>query len=149
MIMMILAAVIGAALYVWLVQSGSRAHRQLSASVATLRAQVALLPQQAAEIERLRATPAKATSAEAQTDLRGLVEAQAGAAGLTRALVKIDAPDANQVVVVFGAVAFADWLRWVEELKARQIRLDSCRIEALTTPGMVSATATLLRAGHP
>jgi type II secretory pathway component PulM len=148
MAMMILAAVIGSALYWWMVQSGSRAHRQLSASVATLRAQVALLPQQAAEIEHLRATPAKSRTAEAQTDLRALVEAQAGAAGLTRALVKIDAPDANQVVVVFGAVAFADWLKWVDELKARQIRLDNCRIEALTTPGMVSVTATLLRTGH-
>lgn len=141
----IMAAVLAAALYVWLVQSGGRAHLRLSASVPTLRAQAVSLEQQAAEFERLRAAPATSVS---QTDLLTLVQAQAGAAGLSRALVKIDAPDANQVVVVFGTVAFADWLNWVAGLKAQQVRLDTCRIEALSTPGMVSVTATLLRAKH-
>jgi len=144
-IIAILTMVLGAALYFWLVQSGGRAHTRLRASVTTLRSQAARLEQQAAELERLRATPATPAS---QTDLRALVQAQAGAAGLSRALVKIDAPDANQVVVVFGAVAFADWLNWVTSLKSQQVRLDTCRIEALSTPGMVSVTATLLRAKH-
>lgn len=140
-----LAVMLGAVLYVWLVQSAGQARVQLHTSVTTLRAQAARLEQQAAELERLRATPATPAS---QTDLRTLVQAQAGAAGLSRALVKIDAPDANQVVVVFGAVAFADWLNWVASLKSQQVRLDTCRIEALSTPGMVSVTATLLRAKH-
>ena len=140
-----LAVMLGAVLYVWLVQSAERARVQLHTSVTTLRAQAARLERQAAELERLRATPATPAS---QTDLRTLVQAQAGAAGLSRALVKIDAPDANQVVVVFGAVAFADWLNWVASLKSQQVRLDTCRIEALSTPGMVSVTATLLRAKH-
>ena len=74
------------------------------------------------------------------------MQARAVAAGLSRALVKIDAPDANQVVVVFGAVAFADWLNWIAGLKSQQVRLDACRIEALSTPGLVSVTATLVRA---
>ncbi|MGH8864757.1 MAG: type II secretion system protein GspM, partial [Burkholderiales bacterium] len=91
----------------------------------------------------LRAAPAASVS---QTDLRTLVQAQAGVAGLSRALVRIDAPDANQVVVVFGAVAFADWLNWVASLKSQQVRLDACRVEALSTPGLVSVTATLVRA---
>ena len=138
-----LAVMLGAALYVWLVQSASQARVQLRTSVTTLRAQAARLEQQAAELERLRTAPALSAS---QTDLRTLVQAQAGAAGLSRALVKIDAPDANQVVVVFGAVAFADWLNWVVSLKSQQVRLDTCRIEALSAPGMVSATATLTRA---
>ncbi len=129
----------------WCSRAGGRAHLRLSASVPTLRAQAVRLEQQAAEFERLRAAPATPVS---QTDLLTLVQAQAGAAGLSRALVKIDAPDANQVVVVFGAVAFADWLNWVAGLKAQQVRLDTCRIEALSTPGMVSVTATLLRARH-
>jgi type II secretory pathway component PulM len=77
-----------------------------------------------------------------------LVQTQAEAAGLSRTLVKIDAPDANQVVVVFGAVSFTDWLNWVTSLKSQQVRLDTCRVEALSTPGMVSVTASLLRAGH-
>ena len=47
--------------------------------------------------------------------------------------------------MVFGAVAFADWLNWVASLTSQQVRLDACRIEALSTPGLVSVTATLVR----
>ena len=50
------------------------------------------------------------------------------------------------MVVVFGAVAFADWLNWIAALKSQHVRLDACRIEALSTPGLVSVTATLIRA---
>jgi general secretion pathway protein M len=138
-----LAVVLGAALYVGLVHSAGRARAQLRASVTTLRAQAALLEQQAAEFERLRAAPPASVS---KTDLRTLVQAQAGAAGLSRALVRIDAQDADQVVAVFGAVAFADWFNWIAGLKAQRVRLDACRIEALSTPGLVSVTATLVRA---
>ncbi|MDP2241616.1 MAG: type II secretion system protein GspM [Burkholderiales bacterium] len=143
MIIAALGIVLGVAFYAWLVQSAGKARVQLGTGVTTLRAQAARLEQQAAELERLRAAPAIAVS---QTDLRTLVQTQAGAAGLSRALVKIDAPDANQVVVVFGAVAFADWLNWIAGLKSQQVRLDACRIEALSTPGLVSVTATLVRA---
>lgn len=138
----ILMMILVAALYFWLVQSGGREHTRLRASVATLQAQAARLGQQAAELERLRATPVTPAS---QTDLRKLVEAQAGASGISGSLVKIDSPDANQVVVVFGAVVYADWLNWAARLKSQQVRLDACRIESLATPGMVSVTATLLR----
>jgi general secretion pathway protein M len=137
-----LAVVLAAALYVGLVQSAGRARAQLRSSVPTLRAQAARLEQQAAELERMRSAPAISAS---QTDLRTLLQAQAGAAGLSRALVRIDAQDADQVVVVFGAVAFADWLNWITGLKSQHVRLDACRIEALSTPGLVSATATLVR----
>ncbi len=81
-----------------------------------------------------------------QTDLRMLVQAQAGAAGLVRALACIDAPDANQVQVVFGAIAFADWLNWVASLQSQQVRLDACRIEVLSMSGLVSVIATFIRA---
>lgn len=137
-----LAVLAGVASYLWLVQSADRAHTRLRATVPALRAQAARLEQQAGELERLRAAPPVASS---KTDLRTLVQAQAGAAGLSRALVRIDAPDANQVVVVFGAVAFADWLNWVAGLTAQQVRLEVCRVEALSTPGLVSVTATLVR----
>ena len=138
----VLAVLAGVASYVWLVQAADRAHTRLRASVPALRAQAARLEQQAGDLERLRSAPPAAAS---KTDLRTLVQAQAGAAGLSRALVRIDAPDANQVVVVFGAVAFADWLNWVAGLTAQQVRLDVCRVEALSTPGLVSVTATLVR----
>jgi general secretion pathway protein M len=138
-----LAVVLAVALYLLLVQSAGRARARLHTSVTTLRAQAARLEQQAAELERLRAAPAISAS---QTDLRTLVQAQAGAAGLSRALVRIDAQDADQVVAVFGAVAFADWINWIAGLKSQHVRLDACRIEALSTPGLVSVTATLVRA---
>ena len=59
---------------------------------------------------------------------------------------RIDAADANHVQVVFGSVAFADWLDSVAALQAQHIRLDTSRIEALSTPGLVSVTATFARA---
>jgi general secretion pathway protein M len=138
-----LAIVLAITLYAVYVKSAERARAQLHASVTTLRTQASHLEQQAAEIGRLRAAPAVSAS---QTDLRTLVQAQAGDAGLARALVRLDAVDADQVVVVFGAVPFADWLNWIAGLAAQQVRLDSCRIEALSTPGLVSITATLVRA---
>ena len=137
------AIVLAIALYAVFVNSAGQARTRLHASVTTLRSQASRLEQQAAEIGRLRAAPAMSAS---QTDLRTLVQAQAGDAGLSRALVRIDALDADQVVVVFGAVPFLDWLNWIARLTAQQVRLDSCRIEALSTPGLVSVTATLVRA---
>ena len=143
MVIAVLAAVLGAALYLWLLHSADRARGQLRASVATLRTQAALLEQQAAEYQRLQAMPAPAASA---TDLRALVQARADAARLSGALTRIDAPDADQVRLTFGAVSFADWLGWIAALQAQQLRLEAARVEALSAPGMVSATATLSRA---
>lgn len=139
----VMAALLGIALYVWLVQSAARARVQLRTSVATLRTQAHGVEQQAAELARLRAAPAISAS---PTDLRTLVQARAGAAGLARELLRIDAQDTDQVVVAFGAVAFADWLDWIAGLASQQVRLDACRIEAQSTPGLISVTATLVRA---
>ena len=139
----VLAAVVGTVLYLSLVQSAYRARAQLGSSVSVLRTQALRLDADANELTRARAAPAAPAP---QTDLRTQVQAQAGAAGLARALLRIDARDADQVQVVFGSVAFADWLAWVATLQAQHIRLDTSRIEALTTPGLVSVTATFTRA---
>ncbi len=138
-----LAVMLGAVLYVWLVQSAVQARAQLGASVATLRTQTVRFEQQSAEYSRLRAAPPATVSS---TDLLTLVQGRIGDADLSRALVSINALNANQVVVVFGAVAFADWIKWIAGLKSQHIRLDACRIEALSTAGLVSVTATLVRA---
>ena len=145
-ILMMLAMVLGAAVYLMLALSGHAAHRRLQAGLASLQVQAAAVLQQAAEVDRLRATPPPPASA---TDLRTLVEAHAGAAGLARALLRIEATDANRVVVVFGAVDFGDWLRWVDSLGAQRVLVEACRIEALPAAGSVSVTATLARAGGP
>jgi general secretion pathway protein M len=139
----IVAAVVAALLYLWLAQSAQRARTQLGASLPVLRAQAVRLDQDGTEVGRVRAMPVPPA---AQTDLRALVQARAESAGLTRALVRIDAPDANQVQLVFGAVAFSEWLPWVASLQAERVRMDTARIEALSTPGMVGITATFTRA---
>jgi len=143
MVIAVLAAVLGAASYLWLLHSADRARVQLRASVATLRTQAALLDQQATEHERLRATPAPPPS---PADLRALVQARADAARLSGALTRVDAPDADHVRTTFGAVSFAEWLGWIAALQEQQVRLEAARVEALSAPGMVSATATLTRA---
>jgi hypothetical protein len=47
--------------------------------------------------------------------------------------------------VVFGSVAFADWLRWLRPCRPQNIRLVSGRIEALSTPGLVGVASTFAR----
>jgi general secretion pathway protein M len=143
MVIAALAVVLGAASYLLVLHSADRGRGQLRTSVAALRTQSVLLDQRAVEHERLRATPAPAASA---TDLRTLVQARTDAARLSGALTRLDAPDADHVRITFGAVSFADWLGWVAALQAQQVRLEAARVEALSTPGMVSATATLTRA---
>jgi general secretion pathway protein M len=137
-----LAALLGAACYLVLLQSAERGRGQLRTSVAALRTQAVLLERQAAEHQLLRATPATPGST---TDLRALVQARADAARLSGTLTRIEALDADHVLVAFGAVPFADWLGWIAALQAQRVSLETARIEALSAPGMVSATATLSR----
>ncbi|MEO8006357.1 MAG: type II secretion system protein M [Betaproteobacteria bacterium] len=145
MIFGVLAVFVIGALYLSLVYSAVRARPQLRTSVLSLRTDAARLTQFANEVERLRATPPREMS---QTDLRTWIQAQAGSAGLASSLVRIEAPEPNRVLVVFGAVPFPDWLNWVVALNSQGIRLDTCRIEALSKPGLVSITATFVRAGR-
>jgi general secretion pathway protein M len=141
-----LGGVIIIALYAAFVFSAERTRKQLGTSVATLRTQAAGVDAQAAELGRLRTAPAVSTS---RTDLRTLVQTQADGAGLARALTRLDAVDTDQVVVVFGNVDFGDWLEWIGALSEQQVRVDTCRIEALSNPGVVSITATLMRPKSP
>jgi general secretion pathway protein M len=142
----VMTMVVGCALYIWLWQSSNQARRQAAAAVRSLSSQTLRFEQDAAEYERLRSLPAVTAS---NTPLREVVQAQTDAAGLSKAQIRIDAPEPNRVQVVFGAVAFTDWLAWLASLQAQQIRLDSCRIEALSSAGMVGVTATLVRAKQP
>lgn len=145
-IIVALAIIVGAVLYVWLVLSAERATASLRTSVTTLQAQATRVDQQALEYGHLIGEP-RATASP--TDLRTLVQARIGEAGLSPGLVRIDALDADRVVVVFGAVGFANWLAWIADLKSQHVRLDSCRIEAMSTPGLVGVTATLVRSKTP
>jgi hypothetical protein len=50
--------------------------------------------------------------------------------------------------VIFGTVAFADWLGWSAALEARGYWIESGRVEASSEPGMVAATAVLSRSAR-
>lgn len=141
-VLVALGVVLTAAVLVSIVRMATHARNRLRPSVTALQGQLARLDQEASEIERLRASPQVAAS---KSGLRALVQAQLGAE-LSRALVRIDVRDPDDVEVVFGAVAFSDWLKWIAALKAQNVRVASSRIEALTSPGLVSVTATLVRA---
>jgi type II secretory pathway component PulM len=133
-------------LYVWLLQAGGAARATLQDSVLSLRSEAAALEQQAVELEQLRSLPSVSTS---ETGLLPLLQTATANAGLTDLLLRSEALDNDQVSMTFGAIPFATWLRWVDELQAQNIRVASARIEALSTPGLVSVTATLSRPAAP
>jgi len=133
----------GIALYGWLVMTASQTRARLLSAVPVLQGQAAQLERHAAEYTTLRATPGVSL---AQSDLMTVVQSHVDQAGLSSALVKIDALDRNRVQITFGSVVFADWMKWLRELQSQQTRLETCRIEALSTPGLVSITAQLVRA---
>jgi len=136
---------LGLVFYAWLLQDTVQARRQLIPAVGQLRAQAVRQGAQADEIVRLRTMPASPPSA---TDLRQLVQRQLDASGLARSLVSMELVDAHQVKLVFGNVAFADWLAWADAMQAQQLRLAAVRIEAQPVDGQVSVTATLERPGR-
>ena len=137
------ALVAGVMMYSLLVYSAEGARARLNKSVTELRAQARQLEQQASEVERLRPLPRPSAS---QRELHAVIDAETRAAGLSQALVRVETRGPDEVQVVLGSIAFSDWLAWVERLQSQQIRLDACRIEALSIPGLVSATATFVRA---
>jgi general secretion pathway protein M len=144
LVLAVLAALLVAAAYPWLLASADRARTQLGERVAASRTRAALLEQRAAEYQRLRTAPAPSAS---PTDLRTLVQGRVEAARLSGAVTLLEAPDAQHVRIAFGAVPFADWLGWVAALQAQHVHLEAARIEALAAPGQVSVSATLVRAG--
>ena len=134
-----------ALVYAFAVTSLDRARDRARSNVEVLRAHAQRLDAQAAEIERLRALGRPAASAR---ELRIVIEDAARAAGLGAAL-RIDAKGAGEAQVVAGSTSFAAWLALVERLQALHVRLSNARIEALAAPGLVSVTASFVRAGAP
>ena len=138
----VVALGLGLVLYAWLLQATTHARRRLIPAVTQLREQATHQSGQADEIIRLRAMPKPPPSA---TDLRQLVQRQVDAGGLTRALVSMELVDADHVKLVFGSVAFTDWLTWADSMQAQHLRLAAVRIEAQSADGQVSVTTTLER----
>jgi general secretion pathway protein M len=139
----VLGAVIAIAVYVAVAMAVDRDRRAIATRVSILTAQAAAVDSHAAEIERLRSAPQPVQSRD---DLRSVLEIEARASGVARMPVKIVARSADEAEVAVAAAPFADWLAWVAALQRQQVRVETCRIEALATPGLVNATATFVRA---
>lgn len=137
-----LLIVFGVVAYALAARYLDRERASLRASVATLSAQAHVLEQRALEVERLRAVPQPASSARPLVEI---LNVEARAAGIAQDALRLEAIGADEVRVSLGAIEFAGWLRWVERLQAQRVRLESCRIESLARPGLVSATAVFVR----
>lgn len=134
----------GIGLYAWLLMSAARARAELQTHVDTLRPQASRLDRHAEELMQLSSEPPAAPVAG---DLLTRVRHRLDNLNLAPALVRIDAAGKQRVSIELDAVEFAQWLQWTEDLSTQQIRLETCEIEALATPGWVRISATL--AGGP
>jgi len=129
--------------YGWLPMQRDAA--QMRKELPQLRVQARQLQQDAAEVARLRAQPAVA---RAVSSLTAAVEQRAVASGLRERIESITAQDARHVRVVLPQVGLDDWAAWLGELQANDgIRVESARIEASDTAGVVKVEAVLAGAG--
>lgn len=130
-------------LYAVLVYSLEHSRSRLKTDVTALSVKSANMERQASEISRLRTTARAANPSG--PDLLQTVQGVFEGNGLTAATTKISTRDEENVEVVLSNLPFAQWLVLTRSLQAQQVRIDSCAIEGLPAPGMVSITAILNR----
>ncbi len=141
-----LAVFVAVAACLALMSAALAAREPLQRQVQDLRALSAGMDRQARELEQLRRLPEPAPPGGTLLErVQSALDARLSAAGPTR----LETPDARHVVVVFEAVSFRAWLGWLEDLASRQVRLESCRIEALPAAGQASISVTLVQSGPP
>lgn len=129
--------------YGWLPMQRDAA--QMRKELPQLRVQARQLQQDAAEVAQLRAQPVVARTVDS---LASIVEQRAVAGGLRERIESIAALDTRHVRVVLPQVAFDTWVAWLGELQANDgIRVESARIEASGTAGVVKVEAVLAGAG--
>lgn len=138
---------LAAALYLWLLWSADRARSRLQIRVGTLQELALQVDRQAEEFEQMRALPGIAPPTG---DLYSLVQARiATGSGLLSANARVEPLGKDRVTLELRLVSFAQWLDWVDGMAAQRVQLESCQIEALGTPGMVSVHASLVRSAAP
>jgi general secretion pathway protein M len=125
---------------VWLPLERTRA--RLNADLPQLRASVAALERDAAEVVRLRAV--SATIPVNPSPLAPLIAANAWARELPG--VQMSVPDEKHVRLVAADVSFTALLDWLNSAQAAHgLRVESARIEALPATGRVRAELVLAR----
>jgi general secretion pathway protein M len=125
---------------VWLPLERTRA--RLHAELPALRASVAALERDAAEVKRLRAM--SATIPINPSPLAPLMAANAWARALPG--VQLSVPDERHVRLAAEDVSFTALLDWLTTAQAAHgLRVETARIDALPRPGRVRAELTLAR----
>jgi len=125
------------ALLVWIDSERTRA--RLNAQLPILRASIAALERDAAEVQRLRALPVAATAA--QSPLATLATNGGGLPGAQIAIL-----DERRVKVTGGDVGFGLLLEWLRNAQATHgMRVESARLDALPATGRVRAELLLTR----
>jgi general secretion pathway protein M len=124
----------------WLPLERTRA--RLHADLPPLRASVAALERDAAEVKRLRAM--SATIPNNPSPLAPLIAANAWARTLPG--VQLSVPDEKHVRLAAEDVSFTALLDWLTTAQAAHgLRVETARIDALPKPGRVRAELTLAR----
>jgi len=125
------------ALFVWVDSERTRA--RLNAELPRLRASIAALERDAAEVQRLRALPVAPTGAP--SPLATLATNGGGLQGAQIAIL-----DERRVKVTGGDVGFGLLLEWLRNAQATHgMRVESARLDALPTTGRVRAELLLTR----
>jgi len=125
------------------VQSLEKSRSPLQQNILKLRAQSLRLEQQSLQYHYLLGLKPVISSS---ISLDTLLQNHLSHSSLSPSLLRTNAVSAHQVIMTFGAVSFTDWLSFVQELTSQHIRVQQCRIEALSTPGRVNISATMVRA---
>jgi general secretion pathway protein M len=137
----VLAGGIAVALLLVLAVESQRSRARLDEQLPRLRASIAALERDAAEVKRLRALPPAAQRPGAPQPLAALATNGGGLAGAQIALL-----DDRRVKVSGGDVGFAALLEFLQNAQATHgMRVESARLEALPAPGRVRAELTLGR----
>ena len=137
------ALVAGVMLYVALVWLPlERMRGRLEADLPALRASIAALERDAAEVKRLRATPSSIP--QNRMPLASLMGANAWARQLPG--VQVTVPDDRHVKITGDDIAFTALLDWLATAQAAHgLRVESARIDARPEAGRVKAALSLVR----
>ena len=137
------ALVLGVMLYValvWLPLERMRA--RLEGQLPELRASIAALERDAAEVKKLRATPSSIP--QNRMPLASLMGANAWAKQLPG--VQVTVPDDRHVRLAGDDIPFTALLDWISTAQAAHgLRVESARIDAKPEPGRVRADLSLVR----
>ena len=131
-----LVLAVALAAVVWV--EGERTRARLGADLPRLRASIAALERDAAEVQRLRGMPA--TKGDARSPLATLATNGGGLPG-----AQVSVLDDRRVQVNGADVAFARLLEWLRNAQATHgMQVESARLEALA-PGRVRVELLLAR----